>query len=429
MKRKIAFKTLGCRLNQFETDAVMTDFYKSGYEIVNFTEKADVYVVNTCTITNQGDHKSKAAINQAIRTHKGSLLVVTGCMAESQKDYLENHAGVNYVVDNKSKVSILPLVEAHYNGEILHPDLLHRDVFGFSATERSFHTRGMVKIQDGCDNFCSFCIVPMVRGKAVSRKVKDVLDNIRVLLDLGYKEIVLTGVNISRYDDDGVNFTLLLGKILDIAGDFRVRISSIEPEGFDKPLFEMFTNDKLCPHLHLCLQSGSDRVLMQMRRVYNIPTYLKIVEEFNKRYMGFNFTTDIIVGFPGETEDDFKLTCNIIKEVGFSHVHTFKYSERRGTRAERMDGSLPSQVRQERSLIVRNLAEENKEHYRKQLIGQSQKVLVEKVNKNGMAHGYGEHYVPVEFRPGHTGNNYFETVKIHSVAPATQKFILRGKFS
>jgi len=187
MKKKVAFKTLGCRLNQFETDSIMTDFFKSGYEIVGFSDRADVYVVNTCTVTNQGDHKSKTAINQAL-SHKGnSLVVVTGCMAESQRQYLENRGDVQYVVDNKSKVSILPLVEAHFNGEIVNTDLLRKDVFGFSVTEKSFHTRSMIKIQDGCDNFCSFCIIPMVRGRAVSRSIHDIIDNIKHVIDLGYK--------------------------------------------------------------------------------------------------------------------------------------------------------------------------------------------------------------------------------------------------
>ncbi|HEX2395185.1 MAG TPA: radical SAM protein, partial [Bacteroidales bacterium] len=245
MKRKVAFKTLGCRLNQFETDSIMTDFYKSGYEIVDFTNPADVYVVNTCTVTNQGDHKSKTAINQAVKNKKNSLVIVTGCMVESQRQYLEDRDEINYVVGNKSKVSILPLVEAHFNGELIDTKNLKRDVFGFSVTEKSFHTRSMIKIQDGCDNFCTFCIVPMVRGRALSRNVNDILENIRQVIDLGYKEVVLTGVNISRYNYEGLNFTGLLTKILGIEGNFRVRISSIEPEGFGQPLYDLFSHEKL----------------------------------------------------------------------------------------------------------------------------------------------------------------------------------------
>jgi threonylcarbamoyladenosine tRNA methylthiotransferase MtaB len=427
MKRKVAFKTLGCRLNQFETDAIVTDFFRSGYEIVRFTDQADVYVINTCTVTNQGDHKSKTAINQAIRTAREGLVVVTGCMAENQESWLKEQGDIAYVVDNRHKSRILTLVEAHYNGEIVAPDLLDSDVFSFSVAEKSLHTRSMIKIQDGCDNFCTFCIVPMVRGRAVSRPAVSIVENIHEVIRLGYKEIVLTGVNISRYDHEGVDFTGLLKKILNISGDFRVRISSVEPEGYGTAFFDMFSNPKLCPNLHLCLQSGSDRILAEMRRTYKLSSYLKIVEELRRRMPLFNFTTDVMVGFPGETEADFRETCNVIKQVGFSHVHTFKYSVRKGTRAEIMPGHLPESVKHERSLIVRKLAAECKLAYRKSFIGRQQIVLVEKVNKNGMAHGYGEHYVPVEFKATQPGKNYFEIVTINSVAPESHDFVLRGR--
>jgi threonylcarbamoyladenosine tRNA methylthiotransferase MtaB len=426
MRRKVAFKTLGCRLNQFETDSVLTDFYKTGYEIVGFNEPADVYVVNTCTVTNQGDRKSKTAINHAVHGKDGSLVVVTGCMAESQKQYLENRGDIAYVVDNKSKAGILPLVEAHFNGEILSPESLKKDVFGFAVAEKSFHTRSMIKIQDGCDNFCTFCIVPMVRGRAVSRPANEILENIRKVVDLGYKEVVLTGVNISRYDCDGLDFTGLLHEILETEGNFRVRISSIEPEGFGEALYTLFSHPKLCPHLHLCLQSGSDRILMHMRRVYTLSTYNEIIEQLRNRYPLFNFTTDIMVGFPGETGDDFESTCNMIRQVGFSHVHTFKYSVRQGTRAERMPEQVPEPFKQQRSQIIRDISLETKQQYRQQFIGKQQTVLVEKVNRNGLAIGYGQHYVPVEFMPSHPGKNYFETVTIQDIIPDSRDVVLRG---
>jgi threonylcarbamoyladenosine tRNA methylthiotransferase MtaB len=426
MKRRVAFKTLGCRLNQFETDAVLTDFYRSGYKVVGFNEPAEVYVVNTCTVTNQGDQKSRTAINQAVHGKEGALVVVTGCLAESQKQVLEGRGDIAYVVDNTRKASILPLVEAHFNGEILSPGQLKKDVFGFTVAEKSFHTRSMIKIQDGCDNFCTFCIVPMVRGRAVSRPVRDILDNIRQVIALGYHEIVLTGVNISRYDQDGLDFTGLLEKILAEEGDFRVRISSIEPEGFGERLYDLFGHEKLCPHLHLCLQSGSDRILMQMRRTYRLTAYLNIIEQLRKRHHLFNFTTDIMVGFPGETGEDFQATCNIVRQAGFSHVHTFKYSVRVGTRAARMPDQVPEKLKQQRSLLVRELAAENKRLYREQFIGRQRTVLVEKVDKNGLAKGYGEHYVPVEFKSSLSGTNYFETVTIKHIASPSQDFILKG---
>jgi threonylcarbamoyladenosine tRNA methylthiotransferase MtaB len=263
----------------------------------------------------------------------------------------------------------------------------------------------------------------MVRGSAVSRSEKDILENIRQVIDLGYKEIVLTGVNISRYDREGLNFTGLLENILLLEGNFRVRISSIEPEGFGEQLYDLFSHEKLCPHLHLCLQSGSDRILMQMHRAYTLPSYMEIVEKLTTRYPLFNFTTDIMVGFPGETEQDFEATCNVITEVGFSHVHTFKYSMREGTRAARMEEQIPSKIKNARSIIVRDLAVENKLKYRRLFKGLTQTVLVENIN-DGIAKGYGENYVPVEFKNIQSEKNYFQTVTIKNIASLNRDYVL-----
>jgi len=426
MKRRVAFKTLGCRLNQFETDAVLTDFCKTGYELVDFSQPADVYVVNTCTVTNQGDSKSKNAINQAVKGKTGSVVVVTGCMADSQREYLENRDDITYVVDNRRKAGILPLVEAHFNGEMISVSGLKEDVFGFSVAEKSFHTRSMIKVQDGCDNFCTFCIVPMVRGRAVSRPSDQITENILRVLESGFKEIVLTGVNISRYEDEGLNFTRLVQKILHLPGDFRIRISSLEPEGLGPEFYDLFSDSRLCPHLHLCLQSGSDKILMAMRRMYTLTDYLKIVDSLRSRSPLFNFTTDIMVGFPGETEHDFEATCKVVGEVGFSHVHTFKYSLRNGTRAARMPDQVPEKIKNERSLVIRSLAEENKFRYRRQFIGQEQTVLVEQVSPDGLAKGYGQHYIPVEFDSERQGTNYFATIKPHTCKEKNNDFILRA---
>jgi len=266
----------------------------------------------------------------------------------------------------------------------------------------------------------------MVRGRAVSRSLVDILENIRQVIGLGYREIVLTGVNISRYEHEGTNFVELLSRILEVEGDFRVRISSVEPEGFGDPLYDLFSHNKLCPHLHLCLQSGSDRILMRMRRNYNLASYLGIIEQLRKRYPLFNFTTDIMVGFPGETEDDFRETCRVVRQAGFSHVHTFRYSIRRDTRAERMEGQVPEKEKQERSNQIREIAAGNKLQYRRQFIGKQQTVLVEKTGRNSLAKGYGEHYVPVEFRPKQPGTNYFETVAVKEILSSSSDFVLKA---
>ncbi len=436
MKKKAAFKTLGCRLNQFETDSIVTDFHKAGYDIVPFEEDADVYVINTCTVTNQSDQKSKNTINQAVRfaNNKG-VTVVTGCMVNSQKEYLENRGDLTYVVENKQKSSVFPLVESHFNGEIIHPSDFKQDLFNFSVVEKGFHTRSMIKIQDGCNNYCTYCIVPKVRGRAYSRPVTEVLDNIRKVVDLGFKEVVLTGVNISRYNSgsasskgssggSGTSFEDLLEQVLDLPGDFRVRISSIEPEGFTDKLIELFEHPKLCQHLHLCLQSGSDKVLDSMRRFYKVNDFIDLTAQFKHRYPLFNFTTDVIVGFPGESEENFQETFNVVKQIGFSHIHTFKYSVRKGTIAEKMPDHLPMKVKNERSLIIRDLAEENKLAYRQQFIGKNQTVLVEKPNGRLGAKGYGEHYIPIAIEGVKPERNTFQKVLVTGIADDKDKTVL-----
>jgi threonylcarbamoyladenosine tRNA methylthiotransferase MtaB len=382
--------------------------------------------VNTCTVTNQGDSKSKKAINQATKKEGEPVVIVTGCMVNGQKEKLQKLNGVTYFVENEQKTSIFQIAEAHFNGETVSPDNFSKDLFGFEAADETFHTRSFIKIQDGCDNFCTYCIVPKVRGRAISRPVSEIMENIRNVIGFGFKEIVLTGVNIGRYDYEGIDFESLVEKILDIPGDFRLRISSIEPEGFGEKLFSLFSHPKMTPHLHLCLQSGSDRILLLMRRFYNVKTFMGLVEKIRSRYPDFNLTTDIIVGFPGETEEDFRKSCDISREIGFSHIHTFKYSTRSGTRAERMADQVPESVKQERSRIIHNIYEENKRKYRQSMLGKEQLVLVEKYNpKTSMAKGYGEHYIPVEFKSETDPHNKFVPVKLESLGPGSDP-VVRG---
>lgn len=253
MVKKVAFKTLCCRLNQYETDTLASQFQENGYESVSFDKEANVYVINSCTLTHQSDHKSRNFINQVNRRKPDSVLVVTGCMANNAKKELENKSEINYVVENDQKSSVFSLVEAHYKGEIIHPSNLNSDLFTYQSISKGFHTRSMVKIQDGCDNFCTFCIIPSVRGRAVSRPVSDIINNIKRLIANGSKKIVLTGVNIGRYNFKRNNFDDLVEKILKLDGDFRLRISSIEPDGFGDKFLNLLNYPKMTPHLHLCL--------------------------------------------------------------------------------------------------------------------------------------------------------------------------------
>ncbi len=422
--KKIAFKTLGCRLNQYETDAIASQFDKNGYELVDFNDEAEVVVVNTCTVTNQSDSKSNQAIKQAAKKHPDSMLVVTGCMVNNHREKLEKaQPNVTWFVDNEHKSSIFSLIDGHFKGEINHPDHFDKNLFDYQPAEKTFHTRSMIKIQDGCDNYCTFCIIPKVRGRATSRPVNEILNNIRQVIEFGYKEVVLTGVNIGRYNFESTNFEDLVEQILELPGDFRLRISSIEPEGFGEKLFNLFDHPKLTPHLHLCLQSGSDKILLKMRRMYSLQGFMDIVQKVRSRYPDFNFTSDIIVGFPDETEEDFQQTIDVSRKIGFGHIHTFKYSVRKGTRAERMPDQIAEKEKTKRSEILRKLAEEETRKYRTSMLGKEQVVLVEKII-DGIARGYGENYIPIKFPAHGINTNEFVKVKLASIKESENSWVL-----
>jgi len=413
--KKIAFKTLGCRLNQYETDALASRFHTGSYELVDFNEAADIYIVNTCTVTNQSDQKSRQTISQARKANQDAVVVVTGCMANNHKQSLLENSNINYVVDNERKSSLFSIIESHFRGEVADPEGFDKDLFSYDAAYKTFHTRSMIKIQDGCDNFCTFCIIPKVRGRATSRPAKAIYDNIREVIDYGFKEVVLTGVNIGRYREGDLNFERLVENILDIPGDFRLRISSIEPDGFSERFFELFDHPKLSPHLHLCLQSGSEDILLKMRRMYTARQFREMAEQLRNRYPDFNLTTDIIVGFPGESEADFAQTVHMARDLAFSHIHTFKYSVRSGTRAERMPEQLSEKIKNQRSEVIRNISEENKRAYLEQMAGKQQRLLVERIGADGIARGYGEHYFPIRLKNKTLEKNQFVDVVVGNV--------------
>ena len=442
-EKSIAFATLGCKLNQFETDSLATRFQNAGYRIVEFTEHADVYVVNSCTVTNRADRKSRNLLSRARRrqTPGDSLVVLTGCFVDGHRDELEGDANT-YFVPNEQKQSIPELVTGHFSGEVVHPQ---GTVFDFPVPERVFHTRSTVKIQDGCDNFCSFCIIPFVRGRATSRPWQDVVAAVREAVDGGAREVVLTGVNMSRYADGDVDFEELIARCLEIDGpgksgetpDYRLRISSLEPDQLTDRFLRLFRHPRMCPHLHLCLQSGSEEILRAMRRQYTYDHYLGLMRELRGIDPLFNVTTDIIVGFPGETDDEFARSLAAVDEAGFGHVHTFPYSVRAGTPAARMGNHVSARVKTDRSAAIRGAAERSKRRYREQLVGHTERMLVERSEVNGkevLVYELGEHYVPLEARfrpnadPGSTArtlHNRFLDVRVESLVDGDDP-VLRG---
>ena len=420
MPPAIAFTNLGCRLNIAESDALAARFVAAGYRVVDGAAPADVVVVNTCTVTGQADRKSRNALYRAARTGAGPptpaagppdastgagtgtrpLVVATGCYVTAQGGAACDLPGVDYAVDNDRKSGIFDLVAAHLAGEVVDPAALPADPFGYRPGAQPLHTRATIKVQDGCDNFCTFCIIPAVRGRARSRPAPAVLDEARRLLDEGHRELVLTGVNIGRYRWGEWSFSRLLEEMLGLPGDYRVRVSSLEPDPLDARFVELTGHERLCPHLHLCLQSGSDRVLLRMRREYDVDRYLDLVDRirtvWSRRGVPAHFTTDVMVGFPSETEDDFARTAAVCETVGFGHIHTFRYSPREGTRAARLPGAVPEPVKAERSAAIRALAAAGRRRLAQRLTGHRQRVLVEQVDGR-LATGYGESYLRIQF--------------------------------
>ena len=422
MAPAIAFANLGCRLNIAESDALAARFVAAGYRVVPTTDPADVVVVNTCTVTGQADRKSRNALYRAARGGAGPgtaatgstdpgtgdqmrpLVVATGCYVTAQGGVACDLPGVDYAVDNDRKSGIFDLVEAHLAGEVADPAALPADPFGYRPGAQPLHTRATIKIQDGCDNFCTFCIIPAVRGRAQSRPAGDILEEARRLLDEGHRELVLTGVNIGRYRWGEWCFSRLLEELLDLPGDYRVRVSSLEPDPLDDRFVKLTGHERLCPHLHLCLQSGSDRILLRMRREYDVDRYLDLVDRirtvWSRRGVPAHFTTDVMVGFPGETEADFARTAAVCETVGFGHIHTFRYSPREGTRAARLPGAVPEAVKAERSAAIRRLAAAGRRRLAQRLTGRRQRVLVEQVDGR-LATGYGESYLRIRFPADH----------------------------
>jgi len=394
----VAFETLGCKLNQYETDAIATELRERGFVVVDGTHGADAYVINSCTVTNKADRKSRNTLNRAVRSAGNTgVVVLTGCFVDSHKEDLVDTTAT-YVVDNAHKNTIPHVLDAHFRGEVIDPNDLDPNVFGFAPPTRIFHTRTNLKIQDGCDNFCTFCIIPFVRGRARSRPAEAVLQEARHAIENGTRELVLTGVNMSRYIADGTDFVELVHRILALDGDFRLRISSLEPDQLDQRFVDLFQHPKMCPHLHLCLQSGSDRILLAMRRMYTVSQYRDVVKRLRTVDPDFTITTDVIVGFPGEGEQEFAESMAVTDSADVAHVHMFPYSLRSGTRAERMPHHVTSDEKRARGTRLQEAAQRRKRRIRERFVGRRQRVLVEQVSttpEGPVATGLSEYYHPV----------------------------------
>lgn len=406
-KKKVAFGTLGCKVNQYESSAIKRLFKEKGYEVVNFDDAADIYVINTCTVTHIGDRKSRQLIRRAKRTNPDALVVVTGCYAQTSPGEVLEIPGVNLVVGTRDRSKIVELVEeAAGNGGPVNAVTDVMAATGFEelppALEQN-RVRGFLKIQEGCDNYCAYCIIPYARGPLRSRSLESVLAEARRLLDCGYKEIVLTGIHTGAYGKDisgELNLAVLVREISRLEGLYRLRLSSLEPQDVDFELIDVLASSPVvCRHLHLPLQSGDDQVLRRMRRRYDTRHYRNLIDRIREKMPGVAITTDVMVGFPGETERQFKNTFNFVKEIGFSNLHVFKYSPRRGTAAASFEDQVPAGEKDRRSKALIKLGKELHRKFISNCVGKKMTVLVEQLwdKSNNLYEGLTDNYIKMVF--------------------------------
>jgi len=411
---KIKIISLGCRLNQSEIESISTTLQNTGHEITR-GDSADIYIINSCAVTVRSERKTRQLIYQALAGTGYSgreKVIVTGCAPED----ISGDSRITYM-SNDHKYMIPEFI----NGMAGDTAEMIPSRFNFDAPVKCSTNRVNLKIQDGCDNFCSYCIIPYTRGAPVSKPSGSVLKEFRLLLDNGYKEIILTGVNIGKYNDGESDLAALAESILSLSGEFRLHMTSLDPECASERLLSLFNEKRMVKHLHLSLQSGSDTVLKRMNRSYNSGEYIAVSEILKKINGNFNFTTDVIAGFPGETESEFNETLALIKTVGFSHIHTFRYSPRPGTKAAEMNNPVPEIVKTERSREIIKLFNEQKINYYKKFSGHSGIFLSEKYRK-GITSGFNEYYIPVEVHEKLPENIFFKITEIYNES----KNILNG---
>lgn len=395
---KVAIQSLGCKVNLYESEYITDQFQKAGYEIVPFQEIADVYIINTCSVTNTSDVKSRKVIHQAIRRNPDACIVAIGCFIEANHDYRED--GVDILLGNANKSKVSEYVERYWQTKQKANYFVTPIPEKFDdMTMSTFlgRTRAFIKIQDGCENFCSYCIIPYVRGKCRSKNFQTVLEEIQNYVQHGYKEVVLTGIHTGNYGVDlGTDFAALLREIVKINGLVRLRISSIEiTELTDEVLQIIRDNDVIVDHLHIPLQAGSDKILRLMNRKYDLAYFKQKMEQIREIRADISLTTDIIVGFPSETEEDFQDTLSFVREVQFSKVHVFPYSRRSGTVAADMAEQVPGDVKKDRVRRLLALSKELETEYMKKFIGKTLPVLME-VNRTDYSLGHTSNYLLVK---------------------------------
>ena len=406
MERTVAFYTLGCKVNQYETNAMEQQFIQNNYKIVDNTEKADIYVINTCTVTNMADRKSRQMLRRVKEINQSAVIVVCGCYAQVAKAELEQIPEVDIILGINEKNKIVQIVEEYLenqNNIIEVADVSKQKEFlDFGDVTYTEKNRAVIKVQDGCNMFCSYCLIPYARGRIRSRKIENVVSEIEKIAKQGIKEVVITGIHVASYGKDFENENIrlinLLEEINKIEGIARIRLSSLEPTIVDEEFAQRLSKlEKICDHFHLSLQSGCDATLKRMNRKYTTARYKEATEILRKFYPNANFTTDVIVGFPGETDEEFNQTYKFLKEIGFYKMHIFKYSPRKGTVAEKLPNQVDGNIKEERSKKLIELSNNMQNEKNSQYIGETVKVLFEEY-ESGYYKGHTTNYMVVKVK-------------------------------
>ena len=408
---KVAFTTLGCRTNQHDTAEMQVILKKEGYAIVDSSETADIYVINTCTVTARSDYSSRLAVKKSLAINENATVIFTGCYAQLNPENSSKMEGLDIVLGNADKLKIAEVLKAKLKNDSLQKESSLAEVYmsdihadrefqTLPVTQFQGRTKAFIKVQTGCDESCSFCTVVRARGSSASDTRENILDNVRHAIDGGYKEITLTGINLGTWGMDfhlKETFSSLVEDIANLNGNFRVRLSSINPMEIDDHLIELISqHEKICPHLHIPLQSGDTEVLSKMRRNYNAKQYEHIVRRASEKISPLGLGADVIVGFPGESEVSFEHTRKLIEELPFSYLHVFSYSPRSGTEAHNFKNNIKNITKKERNLILNDLVKEKAQQFYKSFIGKKITVLVEERKQaDGVLKGYSEHYIPV----------------------------------
>ena len=416
--KTVAFITLGCKVNQYETNAMTQQFIEKGYEVVDHTEKADIYIVNTCTVTNMSDRKSRQMLRRVKELNKEAIVVACGCYAQVAKEELEKIEEINLVLGNNEKKDIVEHVEKYIESNI--PEVQTEDVMNqrefveFGDITFTEKTRAVIKIQDGCDRFCSYCIIPYARGRVRSRKPEHILSEIQKIAKEGIKEVVITGIHIASYGKDfkkEYRLIDLLEEMNKIEEIERIRLGSIEPllitEEFVGRLEKL---PKICHQFHLSLQSGCDETLKRMNRRYTTEQFKEITKLLRKTFEDAILTTDIIVGFPGESEEEFEKTYTFLQEINFYKMHVFKYSPRKGTKAAVMSNQIDGNKKEERSRRLIELSNKNEKTYNEKYVGKEVEVLFEE-EKHGVWQGHTKNYILVQYKTEENMENKMVTLK------------------